>query len=94
MDRSHGCYYCGGGISFFIGLYGVMKSYTDGYQLYSSRWWVSSNKSKKGKDYQLVRSTCEQDSNSDNDDEEKDTNLSKVVRYQIRDEGWSVVYTY
>ena len=37
------------------------------------------------------RSPCEQNDNSDNDVEEENTNLSEVVRYQIRDEGESVV---
>ena len=37
------------------------------------------------------RSPCEQNDNSDIDVEEENTNLSEVVRYQIRDEGESVV---
>ena len=47
---------------------------------------------KQWKDSLLVRLTCKQDDNTDNGEEEEDTNLSKVLFYQIKDEAESTVY--
>ena len=55
--------------------------------------FFSSNISKKGKDSKLACSICEQDDKIDNDGEEEDINLSKIIHYQITDNGGSVVYT-